>query len=231
MAHLTTTLAYFGINSSALNLAVDLIVVFFGVLYLSLLYWTFADARRRIADPLLVGCATVASLFPFVGTLIYMILRPPEYLDDVRERELEMQAAQARIAELDFSLCPGCGSVVERDFIRCPRCLAKLRERCTECSRPLDPAWTICPYCEAQAPAPPEVRSRSRRRRSLERDVERGGASIGERPLSSEDLLGQTVESDPLSLSAEGDALAPASGSESSRRTPAPRRSRRPPRG
>ena len=46
---------------------------------------------------MLVGCATAASLFPFVGTIVYMIVRPPEYLEDVRERELEMQAAEARL--------------------------------------------------------------------------------------------------------------------------------------
>ena len=68
------------------------------VVWLALIYWTYADARRRIADPMIIGCATAASLFPFVGTIIYMIVRPPEYLDDVRERELEMQAAEARLA-------------------------------------------------------------------------------------------------------------------------------------
>ena len=48
---------------------------------------------------MLVGCATAASFFPFVGTIIYMVLRPPEYLEDVRERELETQAAEARLRQ------------------------------------------------------------------------------------------------------------------------------------
>ncbi len=144
------TLAYFGIESSGLNLVIDLLILFVVVLYLSLIYWTYADARRRILDPMLVGCATAASLFPFVGTIVYMILRPPEYLEDVRERELEMQAAEARLHELDHGLCPHCDYRVERDFIRCPSCLRKLKERCVSCSRPLDQAWTICPYCETE---------------------------------------------------------------------------------
>ena len=57
---------------------------------------------------MLIGCATAASLFPFVGTIVYMILRPPEYLEDVRERELEMQAAEARLHALEQTLCPHC---------------------------------------------------------------------------------------------------------------------------
>lgn len=158
------TLAYFGIESSGLNLVVDLLILFVVVLYLSLIYWTYADARRRIMDPMLVGCATAASLFPFVGTIVYMILRPPEYLEDVHERELEVQAAEARLHDLDHSLCPHCDYRIERDFVRCPSCLRKLKERCVNCSRPLDQAWTICPYCETEvAPAAPPRPTRRRR--------------------------------------------------------------------
>ncbi len=80
-------LAYFGIESSGVNLVVDLLILFVVVLYFASIYWTYADARRRIEDPMLVGCAFVASLFPFVGPIIYAVVRPPEYLDDVRERE------------------------------------------------------------------------------------------------------------------------------------------------
>jgi hypothetical protein len=172
--------AYFGIESSGLNLAVDLLILFVVVLYLSLIYWTYADARRRILDPMLVGCATAASLFPFVGTVIYMILRPPEYLEDVRERELETQAAEARLKQLDQTLCPHCSYRVEQDFVRCPSCLRKLKERCASCSRPLDQTWTICPYCEADVPGLSAPRSRRRRsadRPALESDVTELSAS------------------------------------------------------
>jgi hypothetical protein len=161
-----TPLAYFGIESSGLNLAVDLVILFIVVLYLSLIYWTYADARRRIEDPMLVGCATAAAFFPFVGAIVYLILRPPEYLEDVRERELEMHAAEARLSQLDQVLCPHCDYRIEHDFVRCPSCLRKLKERCVNCSRPLERTWTICPYCEADVPG--LTSSRARRRRSSE---------------------------------------------------------------
>jgi hypothetical protein len=153
-------LAYFGIESSGLSLAVDLLLLFVVVMYFALIYWTYADAKRRIVDPVMIGCATAASMFPFVGTLVYMVLRPPEYLEDVRERELEMQAAEARLHQLEGSLCPHCDYRIESEFVRCPSCLRKLKERCTNCSRPLDQAWTICPYCETDVPglAPPRPR-------------------------------------------------------------------------
>jgi hypothetical protein len=178
-------LGYFGIESSGLNLVVDLLILFVVVLYLSLIYWTYADARRRIMDPMLVGCATAASLFPFVGTIVYMILRPPEYLEDVRERELEVQAAEARLHEFDHSLCPHCDYRIERDFIRCPSCLRKLKDRCVNCQRPLDQAWTICPYCETEVAASEPPRRTRRRRTQAQVEAEQaeaGATTATERP-------------------------------------------------
>ena len=143
-------LAIFGITNAWLNLTVSLLLLFGVALYLALVYWTWADARRRVGDRLLVTCATLASLFPFIGTLVYMIVRPPEYLDDVRERELEMAAAEARLAQLEDLHCPYCDFEIERTFLRCPSCLRRLKEPCRTCAKPLDPRWKICPYCEAE---------------------------------------------------------------------------------
>jgi len=205
------TLAYFGIESSGLNLAIDLVILFVVVLYFALIYWTYADARRRIYDPMLVGCATAASLFPFVGTIVYMILRPPEYLEDVRERELEMQAAEARLHDLDHGLCPHCDYRIERDFIRCPSCLRKLKERCVSCARPLDQAWTICPYCETEVPgAVPARRTRRKRAAAAESDRSEIGQQVieSERPAKSsppESWLEETAADGGGALAVDGE--------------------------
>ena len=166
-----TPFAYFGINNSGVNLAINLLILLLVVIWLSLVYWTYSDARRRIVDPMLIGCATAASLFPFAGTVIYMIVRPPEYLDDVRERELEMQAAEARLHELNYSLCPHCDYEVQRDFLICPNCMRRLKDACVNCSRPLEQSWSICPYCETQVPGAVAPR-RTRRRRSAAESAE-----------------------------------------------------------
>jgi hypothetical protein len=160
-----STAGIFGITNSGISLAITLVLFFLVVIWLALVYWTYADARRRIADPLLIGCATAASLFPFVGTIVYMIVRPPEYLDDVRERELEMQAAEARLAELGYHLCPHCDQEVEKDFLRCPHCMRKLKDPCHNCGKPLDPAWRVCPYCETEVGSLASSPRRTRRRR------------------------------------------------------------------
>jgi hypothetical protein len=160
------TVALFGITNDGLNLAVNLLILFLVVLWLALVAWTYFDARRRIADPVLVACATAASLFPFVGTIVYSILRPPEFLADKRERELEIRASELRVRQLEEASCPNCEHPVERIFLRCPNCRARIKDPCGSCGKPIDPRWSICPYCETpqRRAAPPERRPSSKRR-------------------------------------------------------------------
>jgi hypothetical protein len=175
-------LAVFGITNDGLNLTVNLLLLFLVVLWVALVYWTYADARRRIEDPMLVGCAAAASLFPFIGTIVYMIVRPPEYLEDRHEREIEVAAAEARLRTLDEQSCPHCGFEVEKSFLRCPSCLRRLKEPCSVCGKPLDPRWKICPYCEAEvAQAPAETRPRSRSRRTPARSGGNSGSGRSKR--------------------------------------------------
>ncbi len=138
----------FGITNDALNLVVNLLILFLVVLWLALVAWTYLDARRRIEDPVLVACATAASLFPFLGTIVYSILRPPEFLADRHERELEVRASELRVRQLEEASCPNCEHPVERSFLRCPNCRARIKDPCESCGKPIDPRWSICPYCE-----------------------------------------------------------------------------------
>ena len=142
-------LGYFGISNDGVNLAINLVILFLVIVWLAMIYWTRADAKRRISDPVLVLLATATALLPFVGTIVYMIVRPPEFLEDVRERDLEMAASEARLAQLSYFACEQCGTEVEKDFLICPSCHSRLRESCSHCQRALELNWTVCPYCEA----------------------------------------------------------------------------------
>ena len=75
------------------NLALFFVLVF----WVATVYWVHKDARRRIEDPMLVWVSTILGIVPFIGPLIYMLFRPPEYLEDVRERELEIKAMEKRL--------------------------------------------------------------------------------------------------------------------------------------
>ena len=58
-----------------------------------------AAAHRvaRASSPCRSPCSVV---IPFLGSIIYLIIRPPEYLDEARERELELLALEQRLGEL-----------------------------------------------------------------------------------------------------------------------------------
>jgi hypothetical protein len=141
-------LAIFGITNSALNLVATLFVLMLVVLWLALIVYTYLDARRRISDPFLIACATVASFFPYIGTAVYAIVRPPEFLEDAHERELEIKAAELKVRQLREQTCPNCEYPVEKNFLRCPNCQRRLKDPCPTCSKPVDPRWGLCPYCE-----------------------------------------------------------------------------------
>jgi RNA polymerase subunit RPABC4/transcription elongation factor Spt4 len=116
------------------------------ILWGATVFWVNKDARRRIGSRVLTALATLlGAIPPFLGPLIYMLFRPPEYIDDVRERELEIRAIERRLAERE---CPSCRAEVEPDYLMCPVCETKLRRSCTNCARPLEPNWRVCPYCE-----------------------------------------------------------------------------------
>jgi hypothetical protein len=188
-------LGVFGIENDGLNLAVNLLLLFLVVVWLALVFWTYMDARRRVADPMLVGCAAAASLFPFIGTVVYMIVRPPEYLDDVREREIEIAAAEARLASVEQLACPYCGFDIEKSFLRCPSCLRRLKEPCNVCGKPLDPRWKICPYCEAEVgAAAPAGRSKDAARRARPRRATRQPARTGQGPRPDDGGSQRTAE-------------------------------------
>jgi Double zinc ribbon len=140
--------AIFGIENDGVNLAINLLILFLVVVYLALIVYTYLDAKRRLEDPVLIGCATVASLFPFLGTIVYTIVRPPEYLEDRKERELEIRASQLRVRQLEDTSCPNCEHPIERTYLRCPSCRARIKDPCESCGKPVDPRWSICPYCE-----------------------------------------------------------------------------------
>jgi hypothetical protein len=156
-------LAIFGITNSGLNLAATLVLLLLIVLWLALIVYTFLDARRRIADPFLVGCATIASFFPFIGTAVYTILRPPEFLEDAHERELEIKAAELRVRQLREQTCPNCEYPVEKNYLRCPNCQRRLKDPCPTCGEPVDPRWGLCPYCETALAGDRQRQPRRRR--------------------------------------------------------------------
>jgi len=147
----------------------NLAILFAIVFWLGVAFWVYKDARRRIRDRWLVAMATLLGLVPpFLGALVYMLFRPPEYLEDVRERDLEIKAMEERLS-LRHSQCPVCRASIEPSFLVCPVCTTRLKQACVSCNAPLEALWQVCPHCETPVESTgldlPVVEARPRRRR------------------------------------------------------------------
>ena len=153
--------ALFGITNDALNLVVNLLILFLVVVWFALIAWTYFDARRRIEDPFLVACATARSLSSRSSAR--------SSTRSCARRSSSTTSASAssrsappelRVRQLEEQSCPNCEHPIERTYLRCPSCRARIKDPCESCGKPIDPRWSICPYCETpvRRAAPPERR-------------------------------------------------------------------------
>jgi RNA polymerase subunit RPABC4/transcription elongation factor Spt4 len=135
------------LESPIVELTSRLCLLFFIVFSAALIFWTWRDAQRRGAMPWF--WALVVLIFNIFGWMIYLVVRPPEYAEDARERELEIAAKEAEL-HASGKACPSCHRPAGPDFLVCPWCMTKLRKECTSCGRALDLDWSICPYCKTK---------------------------------------------------------------------------------
>jgi RNA polymerase subunit RPABC4/transcription elongation factor Spt4 len=116
--------------------------------------WTFNDIRTRSRDwlAILLACVLVL-LFPVVGWVLYLMIRPKETLAEVYDRALEEEALLREIEE--SMACSTCGVPVKENWVYCPQCHGQLQHSCPTCANLVRNDWDICVYCGAnQLPAP-----------------------------------------------------------------------------
>jgi RNA polymerase subunit RPABC4/transcription elongation factor Spt4 len=127
------------------------IIAVFGVFWLSLAYWALKDARSRSESVAFhVVALTLNFLFPLLGLVVYLLIRPSMTLIEERALELEAEALTgAPVENEDIRPCPACGRDIERDFVLCPYCHTRFAKRCPSCRKSVRLGWTLCPYCAA----------------------------------------------------------------------------------
>jgi RNA polymerase subunit RPABC4/transcription elongation factor Spt4 len=124
---------------------------FLTALWLSLVIWTYRDIRSRVRDPLARFLSiVVVTIFFLPGLVVYMILRPPQTMEQEYQHTLEEEALLQAIE--DSPLCPGCGRRIKDAWVVCPNCHTRLKKPCHHCSKLMDLPWNMCPYCGTPAP-------------------------------------------------------------------------------
>lgn len=120
------------------------------LLWIVAAYWAFRDMRDRTENPALPFLATglIILFLPFffpLGVVVYRVVRPPERLGDVYERNL---AEEALLAEVEaVKTCRGCDRRVDNEWIICPWCRQRLNRVCPNCDRLVGLDWSLCAWC------------------------------------------------------------------------------------
>ena len=155
LAELSNTIA------TLIGIFVALLGAFLFAFWIAMGIWTFNDIRSRTRDWLAIALASLLVLvFPLVGLVLYMMIRPRETLADVFDRALEEESL---LRELESTLsCYRCGLPVQDNWNFCSNCHSQLRYACSSCGKAMRHEWSICVSCGAD---------------QIEQDASRGNGS------------------------------------------------------
>jgi len=110
--------------------------------------WTFHDIRQRTRDWLVIILAVALVLiFPLIGLLLYLMIRPKATLADVYDRALEEEALLRELEQTQA--CHNCGVPVKDVWVYCPNCHNQLQHTCPNCGNLARNEWEICVFCGA----------------------------------------------------------------------------------
>jgi RNA polymerase subunit RPABC4/transcription elongation factor Spt4 len=130
--------------------AIQMIAVYFVILWLAAAYWAFRDMQLRSENPILpyVAAALIVIFTPVLfvfGVIVYRIVRPQEKIGEIYERNL---AEEALLAEVEaVHTCPACHRRIHDEWIICPACRTRLNRVCANCGRLVGLDWSLCAWC------------------------------------------------------------------------------------
>ncbi len=134
---------------SIVSLGIVAVAAYIVLLWVALAFYVMRDARRRSIS---IGFQAFALILgfvpPFMGALVYLMVRPPRTLDEERSLVLEEHALLDHDDDDNQPRpCPSCGRDIETEFVICPYCRTQFARRCSGCGHSLRLGWSVCPYC------------------------------------------------------------------------------------
>jgi RNA polymerase subunit RPABC4/transcription elongation factor Spt4 len=137
-------------GSDAFNTVKIGVLAYFGLLWLAIIIWVTRDALGRSNNILFQAFAILLNiLVPFLGILLYLIIRPGKTTMERYYEELERNMLESGEPG-DSSACDKCLTPVDREYGFCPNCGQSLKKKCPKCKKTFPNLWNICPYCGDQ---------------------------------------------------------------------------------
>ena len=168
--------------------------------------WTFHDIRQRTRDWLVIILAVALVLiFPLIGLILYMMIRPKATLADVYDRALEEEALLRELEQT--AACHNCGVPVKEAWVYCPNCHNQLQHSCPSCGNLVRNEWEICVFCgSVQQRVAPQLAASAVRSTALPQTIpgqavtaqSRAASSLPTQSMSAQSMSAQALPSQPL---------------------------------
>lgn len=135
-----------GITKIDFNFVWTLLLIALGIFWVVVLYWVWLDSGDRTSSTgARIGYVLLALLLFIPGLIIYLLIRPPQTIEEIYWADLERRYLKYETAELGD--CPRCGTQLFPGFTYCPNCRLLLKVKCPNCEVEMDKNYQYCPSC------------------------------------------------------------------------------------
>jgi RNA polymerase subunit RPABC4/transcription elongation factor Spt4 len=123
------------------------VIAYFGLLWIAIIIWVTKDSLERSNSIIFQAIAILLNIaIPFLGILLYLIIRPGKTRMESYYEELERNMLENGEAS-DSGACDKCLTPVDKNYNFCPNCAASLKKTCQKCKKTFPNIWNICPFC------------------------------------------------------------------------------------
>lgn len=135
-----------GVTKIDFNFVWTLLVMALVIFWIVVLYWVWLDSGDRTSSiGARIGYVLLAVLLFIPGLIIYILIRPPQTLEEIYWADLERRYLKYETSELGD--CVRCGTQLYPGYTYCPNCRLLLKVKCPNCTVEMDKNCKYCPSC------------------------------------------------------------------------------------
>jgi hypothetical protein len=136
---------------------------YFSLLWLAIIIWVTRDVLQRSSSIVLQAFSILLNIaVPFLGVLLYLIIRPGKTRMERYYEELERNVLESETPE-GQNACSKCLTPADKDFSFCPNCGESLKKSCPKCRKTYPIIWNICPFCGKEYKDAPKTKTETKK--------------------------------------------------------------------
>jgi RNA polymerase subunit RPABC4/transcription elongation factor Spt4 len=123
------------------------VIAYFGLLWMAIIIWVTKDSLERSNSIIFQAISILLNIaIPFLGILLYLIIRPSKTRMENYYEELERNMLETGETG-ETNVCDKCLTPVDKSYNFCPNCAESLKKTCSKCKKNFPSIWNICPFC------------------------------------------------------------------------------------